>query len=237
VETSTPPADPSDALLRRVRLIVTLLVVGGTAVAVAVLPVREWILQIVGWIRAAGALGVLVYAGVYVAVAVFMLPGAIMTVTAGFAFGPVLGTLYGSVISAVVAIVPFLLGRFMARDWIQRKTAHYPKWNAIDTALGQHGFKVTALLRLSLGPYNFLNYALGLTRVSLRDFVLGTWVGMLPAVTVLVYFGSLITEAAQLGSGVHPPSVIYWVGLGVAFTAAVVLTRMARRALKSVLGS
>jgi uncharacterized membrane protein YdjX (TVP38/TMEM64 family) len=220
---------------RVARAVLGLLLLLGIVVAVAVLPVRSWVLSTAELIRGSGLVGVAIYAAIYVAVAVFMLPGMIMTITAGFAFGPVIGVAWGSLISAVVAVVPFYLGRFLARDWVQRRVARYPKWAAIDAAVGEQGFKVTALLRLSLGPYNFLNYALGLTRMRVWDFLLGTWLGMLPAVTVLVYLGSLITDAAQLGSSVHAPRVMYWVGFVTTLIGAVLLTRMARQALKKVL--
>ncbi|MBK7861113.1 MAG: TVP38/TMEM64 family protein [Archangiaceae bacterium] len=225
-------------LLGRVaRVALGLAVLAGIVAVFTVLPGRQWVLSTVELIRGAGPIGVAVYAAVYVLVAVFMLPGSMMTVTAGFAFGPVMGVVWGSTLAAVVGVVPFYLGRFVARDWVQRRAAQYPRWAAIDQAVGEQGLRVTLLLRLSLAPYNLLNYALGLTRMRVLDFFIGTWLGMLPAVVVLVYLGSLITDAAQVGSAFHSPQirVLYWVGFPTTVVGAVLLTRMARKALRKVL--
>src|SRR6185436_8454164 len=99
-------------------------------------------------------MGVAVYAGVYVIVAIVMLPGAIMSVGAGFIWGPVVGTALNVSLAAIAAIPPFLIGRFLARDWVAKRAAKFPRFAAIDAAVGEHGFKVVMLLRLSLAPYN-----------------------------------------------------------------------------------
>lgn len=221
------------------RALLGLLVVAGIVAAFALLPVREWMLNIAWYIRASGAAGIAAYFAVYVLFAVFMLPGSMMTITAGFAFGPVWGVVIGSTFAVAAGIVPFVLGRFVARDWVKRRIEKHPRLAAIDAASGAQGFKVVVLLRLSLAPYNFLNYALSLTRVRLLDFVLGTWLGMLPAVVVLVYLGSLLTDAVQIGSALHDVGpvvrVLYWLGFVTTVIGVVLLTRMARRALDTVL--
>jgi uncharacterized membrane protein YdjX (TVP38/TMEM64 family) len=221
------------------RVALALLLVAGIAAAVAFLPVRQTLVTVVEWIRASGWVGVAAYVGLYVVVAVFMLPGSMMSVSGGFIFGPIVGALFSVTVAVLAGVIPFFLGRFVARDWVRRKAERYPKLQAIDAAVEEHGFKVVLLLRLSLAPYNLLNYALGLTRVRLFDFVVASWLGMVPAVIVLSYLGSLITDAAQLGSSVQGlgPAVrlLYWVGFGGTFIGVVLLTRMARRALKNVL--
>ncbi len=218
-------------------LVVTLAI--GAVVALAVLPVREWLLELVTWIRANGALGIAAFCGIYLVFAVFMLPGMILSISAGFAFGPIWGPLLGTTIATAAAVVPFVLGRFVAREWVAKRAAGYPKLAAIDAAVGEHGFKVVFLLRMSLAPYNLMNYAMGLTRVRLVDFVLGSVTGLLPAISVLAYLGSLITDAAHLGSATQgAPAqlrVLYYVGFAAAFVGVVLLTRLARRALGAVL--
>ena len=75
----------------------------------------------------------------------------------------------------------------------------------MDEAVGREGFKIVALLRLSpLFPFSVLNYALGLTRVRLRDFVLASWLGMLPGTALYVYLGSLFTNVGDLLAGSPP---------------------------------
>ncbi|MBL8957591.1 MAG: TVP38/TMEM64 family protein [Myxococcaceae bacterium] len=225
--------------MKALKLVIGLCVAAAAVTALVVLPVREWLLQLVTWMRAAGAAGIAGYAAVYLVFAVVMLPGSMLSVTAGFAFGPIWGPLIGTTTATFAAIVPFTLGRFVAREWVMRRASQYPKLEAIDAATYEQGFKVVFLLRMSLAPYNVLNYALGLTKVRLGHFVVASWLGLLPAVSVLAYVGSLITDAAQLGTAVSGASggvrVLYYVGFATTVGGVVLLTRMARRALREVL--
>lgn len=203
--------------------------------AIWTLPVDAWLLGLVEWVRAAGVVGVGVYAGIYVVATLLLLPGSLLTVGAGFACGPLWGTLLVSPVSVLAASLAFALGRTVARDRVARRVSASPRFAAVDEAIGESGWKVVLLLRLSpLFPFNLLNYALGLTRVRLRDYVLGSFLGMLPGTVLYVYLGSLVTRASELLNG-HSPSTahqaLYWLGLGATAAATVLLTRLSRRAL------
>lgn len=206
----------------------------------AVVLLNHWGLELVEWIRGAGAVGVAGYALAYVVATLFLLPGSVLTLGAGFAYGPVWGTLVASPVSVAAATLAFLLGRSMARGWIARRMAGHPRFGAIDAAVGEHGFKIVFLLRLSpLLPFNVLNYALALTRVRLRDYVLASLLGMLPGTVLYVYLGSLVTSASQLLSGGQGAGgwgrALYWGGLLATVVATIVLTRVARAALTRAL--
>lgn len=225
------------------RKLVAALVALGAVAALYLLPVEGWALRFVDSIRGAGALGVATFAVAYVAAALLLLPGSVLTAGAGFAYGPLLGVLLVSPVSVVAATVAFVLGRTVARGWIARRIAGSPRFAAIDEAVGESGFKVVLLLRLSpLLPFSVLNYALGLTRVSLRDFVAGSALGMLPGTVLYVYLGSAVTSASQLAAGGRagggaPRSVLYWGGLAATLGLTWLLTRSARRALSRTIGS
>ncbi len=209
--------------------------------ALLLLPVHRGLLELVGWIRGAGGLGALVYALVYVLATLLFVPGSMLTVGAGFAYGPVWGTLLVSPVSVLAATLAFVLGRSIARGWVARRAAQHPRFAAIDRAIGEDGFKlafvVVLLLRLSpLFPFNLLNYALGLTRIELRTYVLASFLGMLPGTFLYVYLGSSITSVSELLSGSRPSAgvfgqLLYWVGLAATVVATALITRIARRAL------
>ena len=223
---------------KRKRLGLLLLAVGALALAIAFLPVERWILALVEWIRAAGATGAAVYAVVYVGATLLLLPGSVLTAGAGFAYGPTWGTLLVSPVSVTAATLAFVLGRTLARGWVSQRVAHHPRFAAIDRAIGERGLKIVLLLRLSpVLPFNLLNYALGLTRVRLRDYVLGSFFGMLPGTFLYVYIGSLVTNASQLMSGNRPRAggfgdALYWGGLVATVVVTVIITRAARKALR-----
>jgi uncharacterized membrane protein YdjX (TVP38/TMEM64 family) len=195
----------------------------------------ETVAELVAWMRDAGASGVLVYALVYAAAAVCLLPGSILMVGAGVAYGPIWGTLIASPVSALAATAAFLVGRTVARRRVAAWAARDPRFAAIDAAVGDQGLKLVILVRLSpLIPFNVLNYALGLTRVRTRDFALGSLIGMLPVTFLYVYAGSLVGDlalASRNGAG-HPwRPVVSAVGLAATLAVTIYLTRLAKRAL------
>ena len=100
----------------------------------------------------------------------------------------------------------------------------------------ENGFKIVLLTRLSpLFPFNVLNYAYGASPVAFRDYLVASWIGMLPATILYVYLGSAIASLADLAAGRVEGGLAQKLlfGLGLAATAAVtvLVTRIARRAL------
>ncbi|MBI3071995.1 MAG: TVP38/TMEM64 family protein [Deltaproteobacteria bacterium] len=201
----------------------------------------EWALSLIDWTRDAGALGVVVFVVAYVVAALALLPGSILTIGAGLVYGPIFGTLLVSPVSVLAATAAFLVGRGVARAWVTRRMERHPRFALVDRAIGANGFKIVALLRLSpIFPYNILNYALALTRVRLHDFVAASFIGMLPGTLLFVYIGSLASTASEIVAGKRPAAgsletVFFWGGLVATVVAAVVVTRVARKALGNAL--
>ena len=140
----------------------------------------------------------LIFAAFYIAAVVLLLPGSLLTLSAGFLFGLGSGFIICSISSVLGATLAFLLGRFLARDWVAAKLLEMPRFAALDRAIGKRSAIIVLLTRLSpIFPFNLLNYALGLTGVSLRTYVLASWVGMMPGTLLYVYLGSI---AKDLGS-------------------------------------
>jgi uncharacterized membrane protein YdjX (TVP38/TMEM64 family) len=124
----------------------------------------------------------------------------------------------------------------LARGFIERRIAAHPRFAALDRAVGRQGFKIVLLTRLSpLFPFNVLNYAYGLTRVSLRDYVLASWMGMLPATILYVYLGSAAKSLADVSAGRVEggagQTVLFFLGLAATVVVTVYISRLARREL------
>ena len=223
------------------KLVLASTLVASFAAALIFLPLRGWTLTLVEWVRGLGTVGVAVYVMVYIFAAVFMFPASLLTLAAGFLYGPVWGTLLVSPTSVAAATLAFLLGRTFARQWIKRRIEQNPRFSAVDTAVGSNGFKVVLLLRLSpIFPFTFLNYALGLTRVRLRDFVLASFLGMLPGTFLYIYLGSSVANLAALASGKATSGgswqhVLFWGGLAATILVVVLVTKTARQALNESL--
>ena len=210
--------------------------VSAVVVALAVLPVKDLLAAFLERIESVGLWGPVLLAGAYVVACVLFVPGSILTLGAGFLFGVVWGTIAVSVGSVLGATAAFLVGRTLLRGSIEGRIASYPRFQAIDRAVGEQGFKIVLLTRLSpIFPFNLLNYAFGLTRVRLWQYVLASWIGMLPGTIMYVYLGSALKSLADVAAGGAeggtPQTVFFVAGLVMTIVATAVITRVARRAL------
>jgi uncharacterized membrane protein YdjX (TVP38/TMEM64 family) len=190
-----------------------------------------------GWVAAHGPAGALLFVLGYVIAAVAFVPGSLLTLAAGAIFGIAKGTLLVFIAATLGASAAFLVSRYLARSLVERRLAGNQRFAAIDRAIGREGRKIVFLLRLSpVFPYNLLNYALGLTTVSFRDYVAAS-VGMLPATLLYVYYGKVAGDVARVASG-HPVprGLAYYLLLGLGLVATIVVTalvtRIARRSLQ-----
>ncbi len=189
-------------------------------------------------IASLGILAPLAFIGIYVIATIAFLPGSILTLGAGLVFGVVWGSMYVFIGATIGAVLAFLVGRYFARDWVSRRIRNLAKFQQIDRAVAQGGFKIVLLTRLSpIFPFNLLNYAFGVTGVSLKDYTLAS-IGMLPGTVMYVYIGSLGGDLAQLSTRVEPNPVLQWTirTIGFLATLAVTLyvTKLARTALTEV---
>lgn len=174
----------------------------------------------------------------YIPACLLLLPGSPLSLAAGAVFGPVWGTVYVSAGSVLGACAAFLTGRHLAREWVREKIAANPRLVALSRAVGKDGWKIVGLTRLSpVFPFNVLNYAYGLSEVSFPDYLLASWIGMLPGTVVFVTLGSLIGEATGISeaAGMLPAAPGYrWVsilGFLATVAVAVIAGRLAKKAL------
>ena len=199
--------------------------------------VQAALISTLAWIDSLGPLGPIAFILLYILVTVAFLPASVVTLGAGAVFGVVGGSTYVFIGAMLGATAAFLIGRYVARDWIAQKIAGNVKFNAIYEAISQEALKLIFLIRLSPAfPFNVLNYALGLTKASLKDYVLGT-TGIIPGTIMYVYLGSLIGDLAKLGAGEQASNlVIDWIIriliLVTVVAITVYITRIARKALK-----
>jgi uncharacterized membrane protein YdjX (TVP38/TMEM64 family) len=194
--------------------------------------------QALTWVEQQGPTAPLAFILVYNLATVLLIPGSVLTLGSGILFGPVWGSIYVAIAATLGATIAFWIGRNFARGWVSRQIAKYPKFAAIDRAVAQEGFKIVALTRLSpLFPFNLLNYAFGITQVSLRDYVLGS-IGMIPGTILYVYLGSLLGSLAMIGAKTQadPKTVaLQWtikiIGLIATIAVSVYITKIAKRTL------
>ena len=189
------------------------------------------------WVDDLGAIAPIAFMLIYIVATVAFLPGSVLTLGAGVLFGVIQGSIYVFFGATIGATLAFLVGRYLARGWISQKIEGNQKFNAIDKAVGKEGLKIVLLTRLSpIFPFNLLNYGLGVTGVSLKDYVIGS-VGMIPGTIMYVYIGSLAGSIATIGSESQPDAnpIAQWTIRIIGFIATVAVTlyvtKIARKAL------
>ena len=200
------------------------------------LPFAEWVTSVVDWSTQHPVAGPITYIACVVLATVLFVPGSGSMMIAGFLFGLVPGILFAAVGIAVGAQFAFLAGRKGARRWVEQRVASNQRLKAIEKGLQEEAFLIVVLTRLSLIiPFNVLNYAYGVTSVTARTHLAATTLGMLPAVGLYVYLGTLARDLGQILSGDATPSGLgYWIAAA-GIAAIVLLTwaihRTASRAL------
>lgn len=215
---------------------VVLAVAGGAVllmVAHHVLPAERWLAEFQRWVEGLGLWAPLVYGVVYVGAALLLVPGSVLTLGAGLIFGVAQGTLVVVLAATVAAALAFLLARSVARRRVEGWARKSPRFDAIDQAVREQGWRVVALLRLSpLVPFSLSNYLYGLTAVSFWPYVLATAVAIVPGTLLYVSLGA--AGRAVAGGGGRSPLEWTLLGVGLLATAAATLLvgRAARRALR-----
>jgi uncharacterized membrane protein YdjX (TVP38/TMEM64 family) len=229
----------SHTVKRSLKPLLFLVLLAMLAGATLLLPVREWLFAGLDWIDAHRGVAWAVFILVYVCATVILVPGSILTLAAGFIFGLPLGVVLVSAGSVLGAAAAFLVGRFLARAWVADRIAALPKFRALDSAVRHDGFTIVLLARLSpLIPFNLLNYGLGITSVRVRDYILASWIGMLPATVLYVYIGTLANDLTALGTGRQGSLAVQalWIaGFVATIVLTVLITRRATRALAAQL--
>lgn len=190
----------------------------------------EWLQSTV---RQWGVWGPVVFGAIYAIAVVFLVPGSLLTLAAGAVFGLLRGTLIVSLSATTGAAFAFLIARYLARERVRQRVQQSPKLSAVDRAIGEQGWKIVALLRLSPAvPFTLQNYLYGVTAIRFWPCVLTSWVAMLPGTFMYVYFGSLGSQAVA-GRETSP---LEWLIRGVGLLATVIvtiyITRLAKRAMQ-----
>jgi uncharacterized membrane protein YdjX (TVP38/TMEM64 family) len=197
------------------------------------------LLELLARVQAAGGIPGWLYLLGYAAATVLFIPGSILTIAAGVLFGVVRGTLIAFGGAMLGSSAAFLIARYVARPAVERRVAADERFLRVDEAVGRRGAWLVLLLRLSpVLPFNLLNYALGVTAVRFRDYLMGS-IGMLPGTLLYVYAGWTIGELTALAAGVEVERdrwayLLLGVGLLATVVAVVYLTAIARRALSEV---
>lgn len=209
-----PPAhEPSNRRLVVAGVAFTVLVVGGIVAASTGVISKDSLISLTKWFETLGPEAVVLYGALYFVLELLAVPALPLTLGAGYLFGVLKGTISVSISSSLAAGAAFLIARYGLRDTVTSLARRYPRFRAIDRAIGREGFKFVFLLRLSpLLPFSISNYLYGLTSVNFTQFFIASWLGMLPGTIAYVSAGAAVSALADLESNkvthVNPALVV-----------------------------
>jgi uncharacterized membrane protein YdjX (TVP38/TMEM64 family) len=228
MDTSDAPA--TEPARNGIKLFVFIFLLLAIVVVSLFLPLNEWSVSLREQIRALGWMAPAAYVLIYVVFTVFLLAPMVLSLLSGSLFGWQLGVLLSLLGANIGALASFLLARTVMRQRVEEWAKSHPRFNAIDQAFVNNGLKLVMLLRLGpLPPFVLTNYFLGLTRIPLWKYILGTLLGMPPITCIVVYVGSLPAEAAAEWDSNR--WMIQLAGAIAAVAAGALITVYARRAM------
>ncbi|KAG5567599.1 hypothetical protein RHGRI_002966 [Rhododendron griersonianum] len=216
--------------------------------AFVTLPVEKILKDFLLWVKHdLGPWGPLALAVAYIPLTVLAVPASVLTLGGGYLFGLPVGFVADSIGATLGATAAFLLGRTIGRSYVISKLKKYPKFQAVAIATQRSGFKVDSitfrivlLLRLvPLLPFNMLNYLLSVTPVPLGEYMLASWVGMMPITFTFVYVGTTLKDLSDVTHGWAEVSKTRWALMAAGFLISVILmvvtTKVAKASLDKAL--
>lgn len=170
------------------------LIIGVVVLTALVLALRTFTIpdcaQIQQYMANWGVWAPIIFFFIYVVACVAFIPGTIVTLIAGLAFGAWWGTALVSVASTTGAVLSFLIARYLARDAVESMLGKQAWFNKFKASVEENGFNFMLFARLVPAfPFNGLNYASGLVPIKFKDYLLASWIGMLPGTFAYVYLG------------------------------------------------
>jgi uncharacterized membrane protein YdjX (TVP38/TMEM64 family) len=155
---------------------------------------REWFedprqvkLEVLTW----GVWGPVIYMLLYAVGPSFLVPGAVMTIAGGLAFGTLWGSIYSLVGADIGAMVAFGAGRFLGRGFVESVVGK--RFDALLGRIAKHGFQIILYLRMvPVIPYNALNLIAGASRITFRDYFWGSVIGMIPGTILFAFLGDAL---------------------------------------------
>ncbi|RJG06110.1 hypothetical protein D3870_08920 [Noviherbaspirillum cavernae] len=135
----------------------------------------------------------------YVIAGLVMMPVSLMIAVTGVVFGPVAGASYAIAGSLLSAAATYGIGWRLGRETVRRLVG--ARVNRLSQRIARRGIVAMIIVRmLPIAPFTLVNLVAGASHISFRDFMIGTLLGMLPGIVVMVTFVHYLAEAVRTPS-------------------------------------
>ncbi len=197
---------------------------------------QAYVVALLQWLEGKGSWAFVIFILIDALIVVLLLPGIMITMGAGFMFGVVAGTVSVVIATTLGATIAFLIARSCFSDRITRYLLNHPKLKRLNDEFACEGWRFILLIRMvPFFPFKLSNYFFGLIRFSSKDFLVGTFFGIIPITTFNVYLGSLVADIAQVGAGDIVRSPLAWAfyifGFVVTLITVIYISRHTSKAL------
>ena len=173
-------------------------------------------------VAATGAWGPVVYVVLHVLLTLVPVSKNLLSGVAGALFGLAGGIAISWVASMLSAVVGFAIARRLGREAVAEMTG--PRLARVEELMRHQGVAAVVVARLTpVLPFTIVNYGAGVSAVSLRDFLVGTAVGIVPGTVGYAAIGASAGRSAAIVAASLVVGTVLFVG------ALVVGRRMARR--------
>ena len=144
------------------------------------------------WMADAGAWGVVLFAVAFVVGELLQVPGLLFVSVGVISYGPVMGGVLSFMIAVVSVCFSFVIVRLVGGKALGEMETPWVK--KVMARLDRRPIVTISLLRVVLIMAPQLNYALALTNVRFRDYLIGSVIGLLPPIAAFVVFFDAATS-------------------------------------------
>ena len=169
-----------------------------------------------------GAIGPIAYVMAFTAAQPFSIPGAVIMLPATFVWPGLTVFILSWTGGMIASTLGFGVARWLARDWIRaRLPERILGW---ESRVDDHGTRAVIVLRVATGYAPAADWLLGVSTVNLRQFLVGTGIGLIPTTALVAFFGDDALRFAE--------RLPWVVGGALAVAAVVVVVRKRRQAVE-----
>ena len=206
------------------------------ALLIAALPLDSLMEALRNWIAGLGFWAPLAFAVIYGLAATLFIPASALSLAAGLLFGIRLGTAVVWLGASLAMALSFLIARYAARARVESMARNRPRFAAVDRAVGELGWKIVALVRLSpVFPFTLQNYLFGISAIPFLSYLISSAAFVIPGVFLYVYLGYAGGETAVAVGGAGGTDSLklglQLVGLLATVIVTVLVARIAARAI------
>jgi uncharacterized membrane protein YdjX (TVP38/TMEM64 family) len=186
-----PPASAS-TMMNVIKIAIIVILVGGSIWLL--LAHSEWFrnpalvkVEVLQW----GPWGPVIFILLYAVGPSFLVPGAVMTIAGGLAFGTFWGSIYSLIGGDLGALIAFAAGRFLGRSFVEQIVGE--RFQSMMQKIAKHGFQIIFYLRMvPVIPYNALNLLAGASPITFGDYFWATMIGMIPGTILFAFLGDAL---------------------------------------------